>query len=315
LWDIIIYEGKLSVHRIGLAIFHVCSEEIKCCQSMDTLVPFLLNLPKHKVDTQCILSAAYEMDVTKLMKKLNAMESIPPPPTINTSSKPSLLNQIFDSQQFGIRRALSKKQINSPALKESRGSFKFSFGFLHSHSTPNSNNSSNSTTPTLRSPSNNTSTNIKSTSSTQSIISPKQIMKSQIDSTLENQENLVKISIKGKPMLMKNQSIREFSISQFRLSRKTSIDTSENQSKTKSLNGSDKKLRTRVSKRKFITSSLNQNNTPTNNSPTNLNQNNTLPTSNSLPSLNQNSTLSLNLAKNSIPTTATQLNNKSPLIT
>uniref|UniRef100_A0A6B2L6V7 Rab-GAP TBC domain-containing protein n=1 Tax=Arcella intermedia TaxID=1963864 RepID=A0A6B2L6V7_9EUKA len=146
LWDIIIYEGKMSVHKIGLALFKCCSEEIMNCTSIETLVPLMLNIPKHKVDTQALLAAVYEIDMTKLLRQMESDVATTTQPVPSSSSKPSLLNyvnQIFsDSQQSGIRRVFSKKppqhitNNQSPLMerKESRNGFRLSFGFLRNSS-------------------------------------------------------------------------------------------------------------------------------------------------------------------------------------
>jgi len=109
------FEGRVGLQRIALAIITICEKELLQCKVLEEVVPFLLNVPKHKIQPGVLLPAVYRVEIHTLMKQIGAKK--PSPATTTPVAKSGslfgfmnqLLSQLSNSPTKPIPRVLNKK--------------------------------------------------------------------------------------------------------------------------------------------------------------------------------------------------------------
>ena len=138
IFDFFMLEGTSSIFRFALAILKCCKDELLKKNGIETILPFLLNLPVDKIHEN-LVSSAFQIDIPLLMNKAREVAKAEDQATIKKRSfkfglknsmemvRNNINNTVLNGgnkkrkmngfQQSPKRSALSPRKENSPSNK------------------------------------------------------------------------------------------------------------------------------------------------------------------------------------------------------
>jgi hypothetical protein len=69
IWDLFMLEGTVCSFRVALALLKICKEEIMEHDNIETLLPYMLNIPSSKLQTESLLAVAESFNMKVLMEE------------------------------------------------------------------------------------------------------------------------------------------------------------------------------------------------------------------------------------------------------